>query len=344
MQKMTFKPVAMALVLGGLALSFTACKKAGEAVEAAKSAAGKASQTVTDAANDAAAAASGQGSEADSTKFNAYVECYNATNSRAHDAMKRYGQWVQDMEAGPTGNERNIYGVYTVNGVDKCAHAKGMADTSPAIAALDAPVKAYADALTEWAAKLEEADKYYSNEDYKDDQMAKGKSMHAGLVAAYKAFDSASEALSDALDSEGSKRSRARLAEVEKSEGKKFAYWHLSTMMSAEELANLLGEESFDTDKAQALIKAYEDASTGLKTYAQSGGQDVPMLYSSYGNEVDNFLTAAKKRMRRVRDNEAYSQGDIMIINNGSGWMVEGSPENMLRAYNQLVDSSNRMN
>jgi len=46
--------------------------------------------------------------------------------------------------------------------------------------------------------------------------------------------------------------------------------------------------------------------------------------------------------MRRVRDHEPYSAGDRMIMNSGSGWMVEGSPQRLLRDYNQLIDAYNR--
>ncbi|PJK10005.1 hypothetical protein CO614_07990 [Lysobacteraceae bacterium NML120232] len=337
----SMKPLTTALLLGGIALSFTACKKAGEAVQAAQTAAGEAAQSVADAASDMTASA-----EHDSEKFNAYVDCYNSSNARAHQAMQRYGQWVQDMEAGPTGKERNIYGTYTVaeHVVQKCSEMAALADAKPAIAELDGVAKAYATALSAWAGKLQEADKYYTNEDYKDDGMAKGKAMHADFVAAYKAFDEASDNFSDALEEVGRKRQLAELAAVEKSEGKKFRYWHLSTSLNAESLVNFLAEDEFDADKAQQLIQAYEESSEGLKTYAKSGGQDVPMMFSMYENQLDNFLTAAKKRMRRVRDKEAYSSGEISRINSGAGWMVDGSEDSLLRAYNELVDASNRLN
>lgn len=47
--------------------------------------------------------------------------------------------------------------------------------------------------------------------------------------------------------------------------------------------------------------------------------------------------------MRRVRDKEPYSSGDILHINRGNGWMVEGSTGSLVRAYNELVDASNRL-
>ncbi|HRA92049.1 MAG TPA: DUF3829 domain-containing protein [Acinetobacter sp.] len=43
-----------------------------------------------------------------------------------------------------------------------------------------------------------------------------------------------------------------------------------------------------------------------------------------------------------MRDKTPYSQGDKMMINAGSGWMIEGTPERLLRDYNQLIDAYNR--
>ena len=42
-----------------------------------------------------------------------------------------------------------------------------------------------------------------------------------------------------------------------------------------------------------------------------------------------------------MRDKTPYSQGDRMMLNAGSGWMVEGSPQRLMRDYNQLVEAFN---
>jgi hypothetical protein len=57
---------------------------------------------------------------------------------------------------------------------------------------------------------------------------------------------------------------------------------------------------------------------------------------------IRSFLVTAKQLMRRIRDKVPYSSGDRMMLNAGSGWMVEGSPPRLLRDYNQLVDACNR--
>ncbi len=59
-------------------------------------------------------------------------------------------------------------------------------------------------------------------------------------------------------------------------------------------------------------------------------------------SSAKSFLTTAKQLMRPIRDKTPYSSGDKMMLNAGSGWMVEGSPARLLRDYNELIDSYNR--
>ncbi len=46
--------------------------------------------------------------------------------------------------------------------------------------------------------------------------------------------------------------------------------------------------------------------------------------------------------MRRIRDKVPYSQGDKMMLDAGGGWMVEGSPQRLMRDYNELIGAYNR--
>ena len=56
------------------------------------------------------------------------------------------------------------------------------------------------------------------------------------------------------------------------------------------------------------------------------------------------YNKAAKQRVRRVRDNVPYNEGEKMMLKPGSAWMVEGSAEQFTKAYNSLVEASNRLN
>ena len=81
------------------------------------------------------------------------------------------------------------------------------------------------------------------------------------------------------------------------------------------------------------LIKGAEQA---------SGAGGDAKIGSIFMSNAKSYLVTGKQLMRRFRDREPYSAGDRVIMNSGSGWMVEGSPQRLLRDYNQLVDAYNR--
>src|ERR1700754_1266622 len=124
-------------------------------------------------------------------KINAYVGCINRLSSRSYDSRKRYFSWV-NARTGPTGKERIVYGVYTIYDTADCRDEVAKAN---AIAPHDAPTEAAASAfvvaVTALEPLLKDADDYYTQQDYKDDKMAKGKALHSKLVAAWDAFDAA---------------------------------------------------------------------------------------------------------------------------------------------------------
>lgn len=287
-----------------------------------------------------------RGEAAASAKMNVYITCFNRADKRAHDAMNRYGQWVKDMKTGPTGKERLVYGVYTVSEHDVKLCSEPLlkaADSSPAMAELDQAAKAYAGALQPWAASLAEADQYYTREDYKDDAFAKGKAMHANLVTHYEAFETASRAYNQALDRENDKLQAARLAAVEQAEGRQFNYWHLATMISAKQLIEVLDGE-FALDEASAKLQAFEEASQGLNAFvAEQGDGQAPMVWSSFKSRTEALVVSAKQRIRRVRDKVAYTSFEQSNLSSNAGWMVEGSPDRVIRSYNELIQASGNL-
>ena len=119
-------------------------------------------------------------------------------------------------------------------------------------------------------------------------------------------------------------------------------------MITAKQLLHVesADEGTPDLDKIQAKLAVYEAATNDLDQYAASGKESgiqaafLPMLVSS----AKEYLTTAKKLMRRIRDKTPYSTGEKMNLSNHmSGWMVEGSPPRLIRDYNELVGSFNRL-
>jgi len=270
---------------------------------------------------------------------NTYVGCINRLSERSYESRKRYFSWA--AQSGPTGKERIIYGTYTIYDTADCKKNVEKANAlEPRDAALEAAASAYVEAVSKLEPLLKEADDYYSQGDYKDDRMAKGKALHPRLVAAWDAFAGADKALRNGVEAINDRRALVRLAEIEQSEGRKARYHVQAMMIHAKRV--LRAQEAEKPDLA-ALTQALNEYENIVKAAEQVSGADGgAKIGSMFIGNAKSFLTSAKQLMRRVRDKTPYSQGDRMMLNAGSGWMVEGSPQRLLRDYNQLIDAYNR--
>ena len=272
-------------------------------------------------------------------KINAYVGCINRLSERSYESRKRYFSWA--AQSGPTGKERIIYGTYTIYDTADCKKNVEKANAlEPRDSALEAAASSYVEAVSKLEPLLKEADDYYSQGDYKDDRMTKGKALHPRLVAAWDAFAGADKALRGGVEAVNDKRALERLAEIEQSEGRKARYHVQALMIHAKRVLRAQGSEKPDL---AALTQALSEYETIVKATEQVSGADGgAKIGSMFICNAKSFLTSAKQLMRRVRDKTPYSQGDRMMLNAGSGWMVEGSPQRLLRDYNQLIDAYNR--
>ena len=272
-------------------------------------------------------------------KLNAYVGCINRLSARSYQSRERYFSWAD--KKGPTGKERIIYGTYTIYDTSDCRKNVEKANAlEPRDAALEAAASAYAEAASKLEPLLKEADDYYSQEDYKDDKMAKGKALHPRLVAAWDTFAAADRKLRDGVEAINDKRALEKLAEIEQSEGKKARYHVEALMINAKRVLRTQDATNPDIAEISKALNEYENivkAAEGV-----SGADGGAKIGSMFISNAKSFLTTGKQLMRRIRDKTPYSSGDKMMINAGSGWMVEGSPARLLRDYNQLVDAYNR--
>ena len=270
-------------------------------------------------------------------KLNAYVGCINRLSERSHESRKRYFSWAS--KGGPTGKERIIYGTYTIYDTADCRKAVEKANgIEPRDAALEAAASAYVGAVGALEPLLKEAADYYSQEDYKDDRMAKGRALHPRLVAAWDAFGNADKALRGGIEAINDRGAAARLAEIESKEGRKARYHVQALMIQAKRVLR-----TQDTGKPDmtAITQALNEYEGTVKALEQLPAEEAKVGSFMLGS-AKSFLTSAKQLMRRIRDKVPYSQGDRMMLGSGGGWMVEGSPPRLLRDYNQLIEAYNR--
>jgi len=273
-------------------------------------------------------------------KLNAYVGCINRLSERSYDSRSRYFSWA--AKSGPTGKERIIYGTYTIYDTSDCRKNVEKANAmEPHDAAIEAAAAAYADAVSKLEPLLKETDDYYSQENYKDDKMAKGKALHPRLVAAWDAFATADQKLRGEVEAINDRRAQEKLAEIEKSEGRKTRYYVEALMIQAKRVLRAEDAKTPDIAAITQALNEYEETIKAAEQASSSGGG--PKIGSFFLSNAKSYLVTAKQLMRRIRDKVPYSSGDKMMLSNaGSGWMVEGSPPRLLRDYNQLVDAYNR--
>jgi hypothetical protein len=273
-------------------------------------------------------------------KINAYIGCINRLSERSYDSRARYFSWAG--KNGPTGKERIIYGTYTIYDTSDCRKNVDKANAlEPRDAELEAAASAYVEAVVALEPLLKEANDYYDQQNYKDDKMAKGKSLHPRLVAAWNAFASADAKLRTGIDVLQDKRAVERLAEIESTEGRKGRYHVEALMIRAKRVMRTETAAAPNIAQITEAVADYESIVKATDEYA--GANKDSKIGSSFVGTAKSYLTTAKQLMRRVRDKVPYSSGDKMMLNSGGGaWMVEGSPARLTRDYNQLVESYNR--
>ena len=279
-------------------------------------------------------------------KLQSYINCYNKLDERAHRTITRYSSWVKDMKAGPTGTEKVVYGLYSISSEDVTACVAEFAQAAalrPDLPALDSAGKAYMVALAAMDKLVADAYTYYDRDNYKDDKFAKGKAIHGPLAASFESFGQASTVFSKALDVENDNLLAAQLEQIEKTQGRKLPYYQMALMAKAKGLSEVLGDETFDATVAAPRLQAYEAMADEAMAFVKPIKDGVPHGWSSFERTAEDFRKASKERFRRVRDKVPYSDGERMMLKPGSGWMVEGSSEKLIKAYNDLVNASNAM-
>src|SRR6185295_7212500 len=197
-------------------------------------------------------------------KLNSYVGCINRLSERSYDSRSRYFSWAD--KKGPTGKERIIYGTYTIYDTSDCRKDVEKANAlEPRDAALEAAASAYADAVEKLEPLLKEADDYYSQQDYKDDKMAKGRALHPRLVAVWDAFASADKALRGGVDAINDKRATERLAAIEASEGRKARYHVQALMINAKRVVRAQDTAKPDIAAITQTLNDYESSVKALE-------------------------------------------------------------------------------
>ncbi|XQA73998.1 YiiG family protein [Xanthomonas sacchari] len=326
----------LAALAAAVSVFLTACGGKPAATPAGSDASADANHASADAgASDADQALTG--------KLNAYIECFNKVDGRIHEGAQQYVRWMADPKAGPTGKETSVYGPAPID-----EYAMKLCDApmteaiaaKPSLPALDAAAKRYLAALKTLQPLANQARDYYDREDYQDDQFAKGKQLHAPLMAALSEFHEASEAFSHELEAQNDAAQREQLKAMEKAEGRTRDFYRLSMMLEAKDIVGLMQDDEFDTAKATALVAGFNSLSD--EAHAKVANQEPGKSdWSDFETAAENFRKESKARIKRVAEKIPYSAFEQRSLDNPIV-APEGSPARLLKSYNDLVFQSNR--
>lgn len=274
-------------------------------------------------------------------KLSVYIKCYN-NGRNINSSIERYQSWIKDMDVGPTGKERSVLGLASIN-LNNLNECKKNIDEVAALAPvteLDKTAIIFADNALAVGKAVEPLYPYYDQKDYKDDDFKKGKELHAPLAKAMKEYIVISDKFSDLIENENDKRQAEHLVVIEKTQGKNDSYYKLFIVVQAKALADLLYKDNFDVDTAKQMIDQFTDTLAATSAYLNDSKTLDAMTRAdlSYllGNAED-FNKSIKARYRSVRDNQP-----IRAVNSGMEVHEAGTLRNIQAKYNDLVNSYNR--
>ena len=312
-------------------------RKAAEALKAAASAVADAKGPAISSEEDKDAALG--------NKLGEYISCMNGTSKRVVDSRNRYLSWVKNEKVGPTGKEQNIYGLYDIN-ANGCFPNLDRAKTmAPPLPDVESAAAEYRKALEELDPLVKDANKYYDQDDYKDDKMAKGKALHPQLMNGFAKFEQVSKGFEDRVTTLNDTVMARQLTRLEKDPTRHLQYLSqrgLNEAKAAIKLIDIAELKELDQQKFDVALQTYDRTLTELEQYAEKNKAeaDKVMMFSSYLSSCKTFLKSAKDLMRRKRDNKDFNKE---FFSKNSPQMVDGHPAQVIDKYNRMINDSNHL-
>jgi len=350
----TWTNLTLAMVVVGLGLSGTGCKKL-----LAKRLAARDGGVATAGS----AALSGQDlvDEQMQEKLDEYIKCLNTLSSSIHRARGRYLFYVP--KAGPKGTERDA-DIYVLTSGAAASCATGVTKSKampPPDAKLEGAGDEYSAAATAVDQVITEMHSYLELKSFKDDKWAKGKAIHPRLIAAFDRFSAADKTLHDTLDGITKPLNQRALVRIEKEEGQKFRYWRKKTLINAREMieaSDPVGDDQdIDFNLYQASYTDFEKSLDELQGYGNNHKPDLeaktnpawPLAsshYETFVREATDFKVASKEFWRCLRDAPAKAKSptgkiDMKNMGNCNAQPAWREAENVIKKYNEFIRASN---
>jgi hypothetical protein len=206
----------------------------------------------------------------------------------------------------------------------KSAAPDSMASLAPAA---DQAIAAIERVATTYTA----AQKYYEAENYKDDQLAKGKELHGQMIAAAKDFNTALGTLEAGLSKIEDEQATQELAKYEGD--KSYSYWFRFYNMQAKKFLSAV-EAAHTPETLAKLDAAFQPiaaATDALGKFVASKGGKVNTTFNSYADRATSFHATATKLIRLAKEPKV------------DGAALDRETESLISNYNTLVSMANTL-
>lgn len=275
--------------------------------------------------------------------------CINDLGPELERAHHVYFRWA-DREGGPVMGRLGWLDRLTNGSLDRCRAAVGsVVGTQPAQPEIDAAAMELVAAASVLIPLVNDGHDYYRRQDFRDDGLAHGRELHVSLVRAFDAFEAAEERLSSLVDELQTRSRASRLARLEGDPSRRGELLIESTMARARALLEMqatirIEEGRLVTDRRDELVTTVEDLRREVdemraNTRALFGGA---AGVDRFVREADDFAVEAVRFMRRVRDAQVLTPGDVRNLERGACFSSDhGTPACVVDAYDDLVGAYN---
>jgi hypothetical protein len=289
-----------------------------------------------------------RGADAEAAKLECLIEeCVNRFSPRAFDSRDRYFSWV-DVGEGPTGRERNIYGVYTFPlDARKCQWAiENVQRMTPPMPGAEQAGAGYAEALLALDATLAKADRYYDKQRYKLDDMAEGKQLHEVLVTEFEVFGLADARLVLALDAELDKLDQTLpdLVATPTTDG-----YVRTTGVLAKRASRLAFQAQPDENGRlrvpnlpafETAVRDYDAVLRRFEGFADQTHDARARAFIEAAGDLEDALASCLDLLKKAAP---MSSSEIRRMGTFGGWMTRGSPDDVVKKYGEVVEEHNEL-
>lgn len=284
-------------------------------------------------------------------KWNSYVGVSNGLG-KINDKLNKYLEVFGDQKEYQKTDRFNSFLNSSLNSpvekydktLDKASEfsAKGSSDLDKTVAKTVGPVKEL------WTV-LNEADSYYRNKDYVDDNYAKAKTLHEKIIATYPLLDNLIPEFNQIMDKSARELRKKEIKEMQDS-GNKVMAAMLVTVDSAKKLQDIFYEQGINSANLQEIKMdvfrpAYEEYIKALNEYEniiKDEKQIKKEKFDDYSiksmqNCFKEVKATASGIIERYESKKPASRTPSM--DSGTPEKLDQKMDSLITRYNQMLDS-----